>query len=273
MRLIQTLLAVVHLFGLLPRSTAMDLTSYPIMNLKEICKPDFKERDVPLRTTATVFQLSIEPGSLREDFRCHIEVDTLEGFGFHVFLEELNLPYSDGSSCEDYIQFGRDVKFITTEKSEKYCSRRPKLEGLRGERAPRNRFYAMEKDNDMDFWIHLTAGSPPQPRNLSVVITPVKLDCPKDDPHYRRCPGTEVGVRNELFCDSVPNCVVPSSASTDDETDCYDEALEGSNALLTVVVPILVVLVVLVVTVIVLVLRNRRNSREFHAQFTEPTPA
>ena len=257
----------------MPCPLAVDISSYPVKNLKEICKADFKEVDLPLRTTATVFQLYVEPGSLKQDFRCHIEVHTLKDFGFHVFLAELNLRYSDGNSCEDYVQFGRDVKVFSTHKSEKYCSRRPALEDLRGERAPSHPFYAMEKDDVPDFWVNIAAGAWPHPRNLTVVITPVKLRTSREDPHYRRCPGTEVGVRNELFCDSVPNCVVPSTASTDDETDCFDESLEGGNTLLTVVVPILVVLVVLVVVVIVLVLRYRRNSRVFHGQFAETAPA
>ena len=56
--------------------------------------------------------------------RCHLElVLPSYHYGFSVFIEEMQLGGSAGGGCRrDYLQFGRDILFLTTHKSRKYCS-------------------------------------------------------------------------------------------------------------------------------------------------------
>ena len=75
----------------------------------------------------------------KHDLNCHLELETLKGglsgirrsskYGFLVYIDEMEL---DGDSkhamtstydkCpDDYVQFGRDALFVTTNLSQKFC--------------------------------------------------------------------------------------------------------------------------------------------------------
>ena len=69
---------------------------------------------------------SSSPGPVtvtRPVFTCHLELVLPSSlYGFSVFIEEMSLGGSQGGSCRrDYLQFGRDILFLTTHKSRKYC--------------------------------------------------------------------------------------------------------------------------------------------------------
>ena len=55
------------------------------------------------------------PGPSQE-FRCHLELYLpSSSYGFSVFIEEMSLTGSSLSGCSnDYVQFGRDILFVTT---------------------------------------------------------------------------------------------------------------------------------------------------------------
>ena len=56
-------------------------------------------------------------------FSCHLELFLPSSlYGFSIFIEEMSLGGSQGGGCRrDYLQFGRDILFLTTHKSRKYC--------------------------------------------------------------------------------------------------------------------------------------------------------
>ena len=52
----------------------------------------------------------------RQSFKCHLELYLpSSSYGFSVFIEEMSLTGSSMSGCSsDYVQFGRDILFVTT---------------------------------------------------------------------------------------------------------------------------------------------------------------
>ena len=56
------------------------------------------------------------PGPGGAEFRCHLELYLpSSSYGFSVFIEEMSLSGSLLSGCHhDYVQFGRDILFVTT---------------------------------------------------------------------------------------------------------------------------------------------------------------
>ena len=55
-------------------------------------------------------------GAGGQEFKCHLELYLpSSSYGFSVFIEEMSLSGSSLSGCnEDYVQFGRDILFVTT---------------------------------------------------------------------------------------------------------------------------------------------------------------
>ena len=54
--------------------------------------------------------------SVHNKFKCHLELYLpSSSYGFSVFIEEMSLSGSIVSECkQDYVQFGRDILFVTT---------------------------------------------------------------------------------------------------------------------------------------------------------------
>ena len=75
-----------------------------------------------------------------------------------MFFNSLALS-SDCSS--DFVQFGRDVLFITSHRSRKFCGNMKEITGDRQEsdkvqwtqQEIKRRSYSEEKDSEMDIWI------------------------------------------------------------------------------------------------------------------------
>lgn len=59
---------------------------------------------------------SLLSGAGGQEFKCHLELYLpSSSYGFSVFIEEMSLSGSSLSGCnEDYVQFGRDILFVTT---------------------------------------------------------------------------------------------------------------------------------------------------------------
>jgi hypothetical protein len=70
--------------------------------------------------TVFTFNSSFTSGN---SLKCHLELYIpSSSYGFSVFIEEMALSGSTLSGCsEDYLQFGRDILFVTTHLSKKYC--------------------------------------------------------------------------------------------------------------------------------------------------------
>ena len=146
-------------------------------------------------------------------FSCHLELYlSSSDFGFFVFIEEMSLSGSTIGGCiEDFLQFGRDILFVTTHLSERYCGKveRPRLKtNLAGPASQiSHRTYTEQSDREMDIWLNIQL----LPENvryktLALHVTPVKLECSSEDALYLPCGGKDICVRRELRCDGMVNC-------------------------------------------------------------------
>ena len=59
----------------------------------------------------------------QQDLTCHLELSVPSFFfGFAVFIEEMYLEGLIQAGCKtDFVQFGRDILFVTTHLSRKFC--------------------------------------------------------------------------------------------------------------------------------------------------------
>ena len=160
--------------------------------------------------------------ALGNSFKCHLELYLpSSSYGFSVFIEEMTLSGSTMSGCsEDYLQFGRDILFVTTHLSRKYCGDvelpvpRSKNGVVRFEfpfTPLARRIYNEEEDKEMDIWININTRDleENQHKTLTLVVTPFKMSCATRDSLYQQCRFSTKCVRRELFCDGRVNCAWP----------------------------------------------------------------
>ena len=176
-----------------------------------------------LGTKVHVFNFN-SSDSRRQHLKCHLELSVPSSlFGFSVFLEELSLAGSVESGCPtDFVQFGRDILFVTVHLSRKHCGDiEPPVHsqdgGVRKLEFPvsplHSRIYREESDREMDIWIHVgSPGDDLEEETLSLAVTPVKKTCKRKDRNYKEC--GDSCVRKELFCDSRVNCASQDSKKT-----------------------------------------------------------
>jgi len=202
---------------------------YKHYRLESLCKADSGKVRLRLGQSAATFQLnsSLVPGT---QFNCHLELalDSSQ-FGFFVYFEELSI--SGSSDCEeDYVQFGRDILFITSYRSGKFCHRIqgafPARNKSSGQVVPATvtplsrRTYTELTDQEMDVWMKLQLSSSLATfKTVSFVVTPYKLSC-RHQAGYRRCGGSGQCVRDHFFCDGWINCAANKAEWPSDETDC-----------------------------------------------------
>ena len=119
-----------------------------------------------LGTKVHVFSFNSSDSNL-ESLKCHLELSVPSSlFGFSVFLEEMSLAGSVRSGCpHDFVQFGRDILFVTTHMSSKYCGDietpvTTEVAGVTKIHFPvtplASRIYREDSDREMDIWIHVT---------------------------------------------------------------------------------------------------------------------
>merc|ERR1719471_210185 len=133
----------------------------------------------------------------------------------------MSLSGSIVSECkQDYVQFGRDILFVTTHLSQKYCGDvelpvpRSK-NGVMSFDFPftplARRIYNEEEDKEMDIWLNINtrSRSRDQEKSLTLVVTPFKKSCATRDSLYQQCRFSTKCVRRELFCDGRINCACP----------------------------------------------------------------
>ena len=138
----------------------------------------------------------------RSVFSCHLELFLPSSlYGFSIFIEEMSLGGSQGGGCRrDYLQFGRDILFLTTHKSRKYCGQveppvsTQRKEGVTGFTFPitplANRIYSEEDDMEMDVWLQIDLANnvrEVEDKSLTLVVTPFKKSCASRDLLYRQC--------------------------------------------------------------------------------------
>jgi len=170
-------------------------------------------------------------------FHCHLELSVPSSqYGFSVFIEEMSMssPRTSPGCRDDYLQFGRDILFVTTHLSRKYCGVvEPPVtlseNGIKSFKFPSTplsrRIYNEEDDREMDIWIVIDnlsrEDSMSMNKSLTLVVTPFKKSCRGGDTIYRQCQDSNRCVRRDLFCDGRVNCALPYRDPAD-EAQCRD---------------------------------------------------
>jgi hypothetical protein len=107
-------------FSQLRRGTFQTRQSYfTYFRLEKLCSANGSKVRSSLGTEVNVFTFNSSSGLLpggRAVFSCHLELFLPSSlYGFSVFIEEMSLgPHSTGGCRRDYLQFGRDILFLTT---------------------------------------------------------------------------------------------------------------------------------------------------------------
>jgi len=204
---------------------------YKNYRLEKLCKAEGGKVAVVINDVVSTFYLnsSLVPG---ETFSCHIEmVVRSPNTGFFVYFEEMYLTEATISGCaQDFVQFGRDILFVTSHLSPKYCGRMEKVslshcDKNRTEPKPvhklAERIYSEERDREMDIWIRVSLPrGTSHDKTVTLVVTPFKKSCSINDLQYRKCGNSARCIRKELFCDGQINCAVSSNNSPEDERNC-----------------------------------------------------
>jgi len=200
---------------------------YKYVRLEEICSISGSKVRLPVGSQAHVFSFNSSTFELNT-LKCHLELSVPSSlFGLSIFLEEMALDGSEISGCQgDFVQFGRDILFVTTHMSRKYCGdvQLPvSTEGVGVTKlefpgsALDTRIYREESDREMDIWIHINSPEDGQgDRSLTLVVTPFRKTCGRKDSHYRKCGFRSSCVRKELFCDGRVNCAWPDKEPRDE---------------------------------------------------------
>jgi hypothetical protein len=184
-------------------------------SLHKVCSHDGMKKVMIMEKNAIVFKLN--SSSLQSPyFSCHLDLLLPSAnYGVSVFIEEM-LFSGFGSDCsEDFLQFGRDILFVTSHLSGKYCGTlvRPNKETYLTvpsfSTAQRN--YVEEYDSEMDIWIHIKVApnQTAQYKTLLLIVTPFRQSCNPRDSKYIQCGQARACVEKELWCDGRGNC--PSS--------------------------------------------------------------
>ena len=154
-----------------------------------------------------------------KSFSCHLELYlSSSDFGFFVFIEEMSLSGSTVGGCkEDFLQFGRDILFVTTHLSQRYCGKveRPRLKTNLAVPASQisQRTYTEQTDREMDIWLNIQI-MPEQEgyKTLAIRVTPLKKECDTEDALYLPCGNQGLCVRKEMRCDGRVNCPLKEGA-------------------------------------------------------------
>jgi hypothetical protein len=157
--------------------------------------------------------------SERENLRCHLELSVPSSlYGFVLFIEQMSLQRSVVGCHNDFVKFGRDILFVTTHLSQKFCGVvnlpvSKEVNGVRKFAFPgstlKTRIFAEDSDREMDIWININSPGDGQEKTLTMVVTPFKKTCKRQDSQYQNCGYRSSCVRKELFCDGRVNCAWP----------------------------------------------------------------
>ena len=154
---------------------------------------------------------------LLDSLNCHLElVVASPEYGISVFIEEMSLSGSVSSCPDDYLQFSRDILFVTTHASRKYCGiiEHPVSQTVGGvstitfPATPLSgRVYSEEEDMDMDMWLQVRniQGRRGNEKFLTLVVTPYRKTC-KNNEEFISCVNYASCIKKDLFCDGRVNC-------------------------------------------------------------------
>ena len=215
---------------------------YKMYDFATWCRSDGGKNTIKLKTGSAILTLDeknpVTSNILKnKDISCHLELETHNtDYGFHIFFDEMDLDVKENSvlggpkptTCQDYVQFGRDVLYFTTSKSRKFCGFRERLFYHNATQADYaraltqgNRLFIESADHEMDVWLKVksTRYRPiTRKRHLRLIVTVFKKGCQSNDMYWRKCDNTNYCVRKGHFCDNYANCGWPDGEIASDET-------------------------------------------------------
>jgi len=250
--------------------TGIKTKMYELTRLDTHCDLGGKKVRIALGTRVHVFSFNSSDSNL-QSLKCHLELSVPSSlFGFSVFLEEMSLAGSVQSGCpHDFVQFGRDILFVTTHMSSKYCGDietplTTDIAGVTNIHFPvtplASRIYREDSDREMDIWIHVTKEDQVE-KILSLVVTPVMKNCKGKDRDYKQCGYRESCIRKELFCDGRVNCVSQHTKPSD-ESECatVPTMIENTWTISNTAPVFLFLAVAISILVLVIIMIFRRSS-------------
>jgi len=242
--LLATSLLVCHQAG------AAQVASYQHYRLEDLCGKSKEKQSLYIHNQAHVFTFNTTNTDM---VKCHLELHLhSDTFGFSVFTEVMKLD-STTECTRDFLQFGRDFLLFTSHKSAKKCGTIEHTKRILREdgslynieypgTAHHKREYVEGIDKEMDIWLSIYPPRPGQPgKELQLIVTPFKKQCITDDQYYRKCPGTDKCIKQELFCDGIINC--DGDPKDEQEEYCLLTSSIGSGDIL-LSIPIIILIVV-----------------------------
>jgi len=250
--------------------TTINSSTYVETRLQDECLKRKGKLRIKLKSEVNLITFNssqISGSNNREGLHCHLELSVPSTqFGLSVFIEEMNL----GSCDQDFIQFGRDILFVTTHLSRRYCGHHspPSVTSHMGHRrfslppgTAANRYYTEDSDREMDVWIVLQDTTN---KYLTLVVTPYKKSCKRSDSQYIQCDNSKHCVRKDLFCDGRVNCAWPHSLPAD-ESQCKEvEPVEddtASDSTGGVLITVLVLLLAIIGGLVSVIFYRRRTNQ------------
>lgn len=242
------MLSIILIF--VPHILASNINIYKTHRIETLCRGTRDKVSLDLHNQPHVFTFnSTNIALLTCHLELHLHADTL---GFAVFTETMKLEKTKDCT-KDFVQFGRDFLLFTSHKSAKKCGTiEPTKRILREdgslydidykETTHNAREYIEAVDKEMDIWLSIHPPRSGQPRKeLKLIVTPFKKSCVKSDHYYRKCPGTEKCIKQELFCDGVINC--DGAPKDEQEEYCLLSSSIGDGDII-LSIPIIILIVV-----------------------------
>ncbi|XP_023346891.1 uncharacterized protein LOC111715752 [Eurytemora carolleeae] len=221
---------------------------YTTNSLETFCYKDGAKREVAIFNKPHMYVFN---STVSTTFKCHLELEQQSRIsaGFSVYIQSMDF-IQDEECSRDYVQFGKDVLFITTSKSKKFCGHiPPPVQRLNGELHAgfepdihtEKRKHKEDSTLEMDVWIKIEGGGR---KELVLIITPHSM-CSRRSTGTRPCPNSSECISSELFCDGKVNCI---SNSLDEDSRFCPHLEAGGLTESPIGIPlILIICVVLVV--------------------------
>ena len=274
--------------------------AYHMYDLVATCPPHGQKKEVSMKTGAAIFFLDeSNPRTYNMlksgDLSCHLELETVSSdYGFHVYFDEMRLDVKPASvvegnsqkSCKDYVQFGRDVAFISTYKSKKYCGQYKKLNyasatetELSVAKRDGSRMYTEHTDSEADLWLRIKSNSKRNDafnRTIRLVVTIYKKSCGDKDFYWQKCKYSNNCVKKEFFCDKFPNCGWPLGDSASDEIDCDGYTINsirhpGTGLFVPSNIPVIIIVTIITIASCALLIVVVKRFVKVYRIFQQPS--
>lgn len=205
-------------------SESFQNSAYKFHRLDEVCHDTGRKVRMALGDSVHVFTYN-SSFSQQKSVKCHLELAVINSlWGFSVYIQQISLDSPGvGGECDNdnYLQFGRDVLFVTTHLSNKLCDNKTVI---------KDRQYTEIEDTEMDVWLVVTNKNIRMHQNVVIVVTPVykTSQCKNKVGSVHMCGNGQYCINRQLRCDGRVNCIHRDGRNTD-ETGCVAAPVNASS--------------------------------------------